>query len=126
MYLDVLPTQADNTTAAKNRLYVQQTVHEVLRLAANTGVSHHRPQVMPVTWYLYDNYPRTPHWYYLSKDDLHIELHGAVAAGADGLLLWGAVDNSTTTTVALQAYVDENLGPEVQLICREYGCVTKG
>ena len=48
----------------------------------------------------------------------------AVAAGADGLLLWGAVDNATTTTVALQSYVDATLGPEVELICREYGCVT--
>ena len=124
VYLGVLPDQADNSTAAKNRVYVQQTVHEASRLAANASVAPNKPMVMPVTWYLYDNYPRTPRWYYLTKADLHVQLHGAVAAGADGLLLWGAVDNATTTTVALQSYVDATLGPEVELICREYGCVT--
>lgn len=113
VYLGVLPAQADNSTAAKNRIYVQQTVHEAVRLATDAGLADSRPEVMPVTWYLYDNYPRTPHWHYLSTADLHIQLHGAVAAGADGLLLWGAVDNATTTTVALQSYADATLGPEV-------------
>jgi hyaluronoglucosaminidase len=123
VYLGVLPNQSDTHTAAKNLVYVQETVKEAIRLATSaSAMATKKPEVMAVTWYLYDNYPRTTVWYYLSSADLHTQLHGAVQAGADGLMLWGAIDNSTTTTVALQAYVTDTLGPEVTKICGEFGC----
>jgi hyaluronoglucosaminidase len=122
VYLGVLPNQSDNQTASKNMIYVQETIGEATRLASKAIPQ--KPEVMAVAWYLYDNYPRTPVWYYLSSNDLHIQLHGAVDAGADGLLLWGAVDNSSTTTSALQAYTTNIIGPEVSRICSEYVCKT--
>jgi hyaluronoglucosaminidase len=66
VYLGVLPTQSDNQTAAKNLVYVQQTVKEAIRLATSVAPLAKQPEVMAVTWYLYDNYPRTPVWYYVS------------------------------------------------------------
>ena len=58
--------------------------------------------------YVYDNYPKTPEFYLLTPADMATQLHGALDAGGDGLLLWGAVDNSTNASDSLSVSICTN------------------
>lgn len=135
IYFGLLPSQQNSSSPESNAIYVEQTVGEAVRLAAQVGrrssrtsssrdieAKVRRPEVMPTTWYFYDNYPRTPEWYYVNAKDLEIMMVTAMQQGADGLLMWGAVDNATTTTTALQLFVDNIMSPIVDSICHNYTC----
>ena len=104
-----------------NTEYVRQTVAEAIRLSS--------PQkVVPVTWTLYDNYPRTPHWQRLSSVDLRTELEVPLQAGVKTMLLWGATspDQKGLGAADLQLYVKETLTPLVHEICGKYNCNSGG
>jgi beta-D-xylosidase 4 len=117
IYLGVLPEDAAHHSVANNTRYIQQTVEEAIRLSS-------ADKVVPVTWYLYDNYPRSPHWHSLSAGDLRTELEVPLQAGAKALLLWGATSNTTAGIgeADLQKYVNQTLSPLVAEICAKYGC----
>ena len=119
IYLGVLPEDAAHHSVANNTRYIQQTVEEAIRLSS-------ADKVVPVTWYLYDNYPRSPHWHSLSAGDLRTELEVPLQAGAKALLLWGATSNTTAGigNADLQEYVNQTLSPLVAEICAKYGCLS--
>ena len=114
IYLGILPQQ---TTAAANEQYVRSTVMEAARLAKLVGAASQdkRPKVLPFGSFAYNNYwqqatgPRE----FLTLEDLRIEFELPRAAGADGMLIWGAVDhgrasvNTTAGVHELQVYVDQ-------------------
>ena len=90
----------------------------------NPSVRSAAEKVMPVTWTLYDNYPRTPQLQRLSTVDLKTELEVPLMAGATNLLLWGATSPSQRglSPADLQTYVNQELSPLVHEICNKYGC----
>lgn len=104
VYLGILP---DQTTYDESRAYVNSTVLEARRLAAANGDKG----VVPVTWYMTNNY-----WQYaspaprefLNLEDSRTEFQLPFSAGADAILLWGAVDERHNAS-ALQYYVNATL-----------------
>ena len=120
VYLGILP-QDSRHSVATNKLYIQRTVAEAIRLSG-------RDKVVPVTWTLYDNYPRTPRMHRLTAEDLSTEVGGPIEAGAKALLLWGATSNTTPglSAAELQAYVRTELAPVVSTICQKHGCAKHG
>jgi len=104
VYLGILP---DQTTYDESRAYVNSTVLEAVRLAAASGGK----SVVPVTWYMTNNYwqygPPAPREF-LNLEDSRTEFQLPFAAGADAILLWGAV-NEVHNASALQEYVDTTL-----------------
>ena len=121
LYLGVSNATLQNTTA-----YLSSTVEEALRLAPVTHGS--RKRVLGVVWHHYDDYWRVPPpapRELLGPTDLHTELLAPLAAGADGLLVWGHVDvgsNSSEGERALQAYADGPLASVMASLCSEYRC----
>ena len=116
VYLGMLPS-SPFYSVANNTEYIRQTVAEAIRLSS-------AEKVVPVTWTLYDNYPRTPQLQRLSTVDLKTELEVPLMAGANSLLLWGATSPSQKglSPASLQTYVNEELSPLVHEICSKHGC----
>jgi hypothetical protein len=117
IYLGILPSSPLHSVA-NNTEYIRQTVTEAIRLSSTSP-----GKVAPVTWTMYDNYPRTPQLHNLSSQDLHTELLVPLQSGARTLLLWGATSSQKgQTTADLQRYVQAELSPVVRKVCSRYGC----
>lgn len=120
---------AAQTSDAATTGYVEDTVREAVRLATATGK---HTKVMPCAWLNYDNYwdkainqsaPRE----LLSPAHAAIELGGPLAAGADGLLIWGHLDavdstQSPNSVSAYNHYSGRVLEGVVGKICTENSC----
>eukprot|EP00041_Stephanoeca_diplocostata_P020639 m.465221 g.465221 ORF g.465221 m.465221 type:complete len:410 (+) comp21626_c1_seq30:239-1468(+) len=127
VYLGI-PNATNDADRMATTNYVTSTVREAVRLAGS------RKPVIPCTWLSYDNYwqipPPTPRSL-LSAQDLRIELSAPLAAGADGILLWGALDvtaspSAPNSVSAMQQYCGGATGPlssVVAAICSSYHCV---
>ena len=116
IYLGILPSSRYHSVE-NNTECIRQTVAEAIRLGDSR-------KVVPVTWTMYDNYPRTPQLFRLSAEDLQTELKVPLQAGANTLLLWGATSATQKgqTSADLQEYVQKILAPCVTNICNHYGC----
>ena len=105
--------------------YVESTVREAVRVARRAGVP-----CLPIAWLQYDSYysgqgiakgaPRN----LLMPGDLHTELALPLQSGADGLLIWGHADNSSSPNGvrAYRRYVETVLQPEVTAMCSAFDC----
>lgn len=97
--------------------YVSSTVAEAvrLRLQAGAALGGHGPAVFALAWYVYNPYPRPAAgslWPTLTPSDLGDVLGGAWGAGADAVLVWGAVGDALPfTSTQLANYTDAVLGP---------------
>lgn len=118
VYLGIPPKE---TTPGNSSIYVRSTVAEAVRVASAVGKN-----VVPSSWFRYDNYWENPPpavRALLTPADLSIELGDTFAAGASGVLLWGALDGTNHSEVtAVQKYVDGPLTSEVRELCNKYGC----
>jgi hypothetical protein len=110
----------DGQTTAQ---YISSNVAEAMRLSAlavTTGNRSSAPPVVPMTWYVYNAYPRPVVWTYLSRADLEASIRLPASLGATGLFLWGSVSTAQPFTIdGLQAYVHAELGPAAQRLTDE-------
>ena len=128
VYLGIAPTPAGSNISRHpqaTRAHVGSCVREAVRLGLKAG----KP-VVPVTWLNYDNYwdksinhsaPRALE----TAVDAAIELGEPFRSGADGILIWGHLDNisgSTNNLHSYQSYSDTVLRSTVDNICRNYSC----
>jgi len=128
VYLGILPNE---TTSEANIEYINQTVTETIRLAAlaatyasssdeENPTTQAAPLVVPVAWSHTNNY-----WQFdssqprelLNLEDTRVEFLTPFEAGADGVLIWGAVEddtahdfyNTSQGMTAMQDWVDNIL-----------------
>lgn len=114
------------------REYVFSTVAEAVRCASSIPAAT-RPLVLPLQWYVYDAFPRpSGTWPTLTPDDAAVAMTAPADAGADALLLWGAVGNAPFLPEQLVDYLSTTLGPAVnasynaQLACADARCSGAG
>ena len=121
----------DNQTT---EAYVASTVDEAVRCAARAPLrGRPQPLVLPLMWYVYDEFPRPAGaWTTLVPDDAAAVTALPAERGADALLIWGAVGNAPFTPSQLAAYLDATLGPALnasytaQLACAHDRCSGAG
>jgi hypothetical protein len=94
-----------------------------------------RPLVLPMMWYVYDAFPRPAPgapWALLSDDDTRDVAAAPAAAGADGLLVWGAVGAPPFAPQPLATYLAATLGPALNAsfaaaeACARQRCSARG
>eukprot|EP01043_Picozoa_sp_COSAG02_P008979 COSAG02_NODE_298_length_25350_cov_48.266999_12_plen_392_part_00 len=123
IYLGEMPSQTSNSATAE---YVASTTREAIRLAKKS-----KP-VLPVAWLQYDNFwdhaiNKTAARQLLSAAHVAIELGTPLANGADGVLIWGHLDTSSTPSSpqslsAYNRYSEDVLYGVVSTICEKYRC----
>ena len=92
-------------------LYVRTTVDEAVRCASRVAAAA-RPLVLPMIGYVYDMFPRPMGaWTLLVDPDVAIVASAPADAGADGVLLWGAVGSPPFETADFVSFLNLTLGP---------------
>ena len=128
VYLGIAPkppsTRAVGPLATET--FVGSVVREAVRLGGKAGTL-----VVPIIWMNYDNFwdksinhsaPRA----LLTAEDAAIELGAPLRNGADGVLIWGHLDNTTSNSTnnlaAYQRFSGSVLKETVASICANYSC----
>jgi len=116
------------TTVADTAAYVRSHVAEAVRLhEASRARGGRSKKVVSVTWLMYDD---TAHHnanpQFVSASDAKVLLAQPLAAGSDGVLLWGHINNKTVaknnTVRAYNPYLNDVIAPIVASVCDSYRC----
>lgn len=119
------------TTATDTAAYVKSHVAEALRLhQASRARGGRSKAVISVIWLMYDDVVnRNEHPQFVSASDANLLLSDPLAAGADGVLLWGHLNTSSNssgnaTVPTYSAYLREIVIPIVARVCGNWSCCT--